>query len=287
MPDRKMTLNLVCGNIGVSADQREAINLAHGHGFESVEARGDFLAGLSPEQLQELKAEMEAKRVVFGAAGLPVDFRKDEASFREGLKRLPRIAAGLQGAGVTRLGTWISPAHDELEYRQNLERHASRLRDIATILKDHGLRFGLEYVGTPSLRKSRRYPFIHSMAGTRDLIGEIGTGNVGLVLDSWHWWTAEEGAEDILKLKANEVVAADLNDAPAGVTRETARDNQRELPLATVVIDVGAFLNALHQIGFDGPVRAEPFNAELNALDNEAACGLTAEAMKKAFALIR
>lgn len=60
----------------------------------------------------------------------------------------------------------------------------------------------------------------------------------------------------------------------------------RELPAATGVIDVRAFLNALAAIGYDGPVRAEPFNRELNALDNEAAVQATTAAMKKAFTMI-
>jgi hypothetical protein len=42
----------------------------------------------------------------------------------------------------------------------------------------------------------------------------------------------------------------------------------------------------LVQIGYDGPVRAEPFNKTLNAMDNEPAVAATAAAMKKAFALV-
>jgi len=36
-----------------------------------------------------------------------------------------------------------------------------------------------------------------------------------------------------------------------------------------------------------GPVRAEPFNRELNALPDEQALAATAKAMKKAFALVK
>ena len=56
--------------------------------------------------------------------------------------------------------------------------------------------------------------------------------------------------------------------------------------MATGVIDLKAFLNALQKIGYDGPVRPEPFNAALNELENEEACRKTIAAMKKAFALI-
>ena len=43
-----MTMDLVCGAIGVSATQREAIELAARHGFESVEAHGDYLDDVEP-----------------------------------------------------------------------------------------------------------------------------------------------------------------------------------------------------------------------------------------------
>lgn len=283
---RKMTINLSCGAIGVSANQVQAIDLAHHHGFESVDASGDYLAGLSDQQLKELLEDMKKKGIVFGSAGLPVEFRQDEGRFKESLSRLPRTAAGLRRAGVVRVGTYLSPGHDQLTYLLNFKQHARRLREAAQILKDHGQRLGLEYVGTQTLRNMRKYPFLHTMAETKELIAEIGTGNVGLVLDSWHWWTAGDTAPDILALRGDEVVAVDLNDAPAGIPKDQQRDNRRELPCATGVIDAAAFLNALNRIGFDGPVRAEPFNKPLNDLANEEACAATAAAMKKAFALI-
>jgi sugar phosphate isomerase/epimerase len=285
-PKRKMTIWLSAGAIGVRADQLEAIDLAHRHGFESVDPFGDYLASLSKEQLEDLLASIKVKGLVFGAAGLPVDFRGDDARFREGLGKLPRIADGLRRAGVDRLGTWISPGHATLTYYQNFNRHAQRLGEVARILREHGQRLGLEYVGTKTLRARSRYPFIHSLAETQDLIGAIGTGNVGVILDSWHWWQADETEEDLLALSNEEVVAADLNDAPAGIPKDQQQDNRRELPAATGVIDAAAFLNALNRIGFDGPVRAEPFNQELNALDHDQACAATIAAMRKAFALI-
>jgi sugar phosphate isomerase/epimerase len=284
---RKMTIDLVCGAIGVSANQREAIDLASRHGFESVEASGGFLAALKKEELEPLLEEMKGNKVVFGAAGLPVDFRQDTLRFQDGLRTLPRIAAGLERAGVSRVGTWISPNHAELTYLQNFKRHAERLKEVAVILNDHGQRLGLEYVGTQTLRNSRKFPFIHTMAETRELIAEIGVPGVGFVVDSWHWWTAGETEADLLTLKNEEIVAADLNDAPAGIPREEQRDNRRELPMATGVIDTGVFLNALNKVGYDGPVRAEPFNQALNALPKEEACAVTIVAMRNAFALIR
>lgn len=285
-PRPRMKIALTPGSIGVRADQREALALAERFGFDAVEPNSGYLAGLSDGELSELRGELQAKGIVFAAAGLPVDFRGDEARFRSGLEALPRLAAGLQRAGVDRVGTWLSPAHQELDYAANLRQHARRLREVARVLQDHGQRLGLEYVGTPSLRQNRPHAFVHSLRGFQELRGEIGADNVGCVLDSWHWWTAGETERDLLALQAADVVSVDLNDAPAGIPLEAQQDGQRELPCATGVIPLAAFLNALVRIGYDGPVRAEPFNQALNALDNEAACAAVIAAMRKAMALI-
>lgn len=285
--ERKMTICLTPGSIGVSANQEEAIELAARHGFEAVEPFGNQLASLSDQQIAELKAVLKTRRLVWGASGLPVEFRQDEGKFNDGMKSLPKVAAAMQKAGVQRVGTWLMPCHDSLTYLQNLRQHAKRLGDAAQVLKEHGQRLGLEYVGTQTVRNRRKYPFVHTMAETKDLIAEIGTGNVGLVLDSWHWWTAGDSVEDILALKNEDVMSVDLNDAPAGLPKEQQIDGKRELPCATGMIDVAAFLNALQTIGYNGPARAEPFNKALNDLENDAGCAAAVAAMRKAIGLIR
>ena len=280
---RKFTLALTPGSIGVSVkSQRELNDLAYRHGFESVEPRGAEFATMSSEQLEDTLADLTTKKLVWAAAGLPVDFRKDETLFREGLVGLPTIAAALKKVGVTRMGTWLMPSHGELTYRKNFDQHVSRLREVAKILGGHGLNLGLEYVGTQTLLVGQRYPFLHTFAETRELISEIGTGNVGHILDSWHWWTAGDTVEELLTLKNQDIVSVDLNDAPTGLEKEAQMDNARELPAATGVIEVAPFLAALREIGYDGPVRAEPFNKILNALENDAACAATISAMRKA-----
>lgn len=284
----RMTIALTPGSIGVTVKTQAELNdLAHRHRFESVEPRGPELAAMSADQLAAVHADLKAKGLVWAAAGNPVDFRKDEKTFADGLAALPKLAEGLRRAGVTRMGTWLGPSHDELTYNANFKQHAARLRAIATILKDNGIRLGLEYVGTQLLLVGKRYPFVHTMAETRELIAAIGTGNVGLVLDTWHWWTAGDTAADILALEAKDVVSVDLNDAPAGIPKTQQKDNERELPVATGVIDIGTFLKSLVQLRYDGPCRPEPFNKVLNALDNEPACAAASTALHKAMALVR
>lgn len=279
---RKFTIDLTPGAIGVVADPESVIELAAKHGFESVQPNGSYLGGLDTSERKEMAAKLKEKGLVWGAAGLAVDFRGEDDVFQEGMKVLPKTAQAMHEAGVTRVGTWIKPYHEAFTYRRNFEYHVRRLGMITKVLGDHGLRFGLEYVGTKTLWTSQRYSFIHTMMETKELIAEIDQPTLGFVLDSWHWFTAGETAEDIATLCNGDVVACDLNDAPTGIPIEEQLDGQRELPAATGVIDIKAFLSAVVAIGYDGPVRAEPFNQPLRELDDEAAAAATVGAIRKA-----
>ncbi|HNY42817.1 MAG TPA: TIM barrel protein [Bryobacteraceae bacterium] len=283
----KMSIQLSCGSIGVKADQRQAISYAAQYGFQSVEVDSGFLASLEAKVLGALVEETRAKGVQWGCAGMPVDFRRDDESFRTGLADLPRRAAAIRAAGATRMGTWISPGSDTLAFSDNMKVHAARLRQVASVLEDQDCRLGLEYVGPKTSRTERRHPFVHSMKGMRELIAAIGKPNVGFVLDSWHWYTAGETLSDLKTLKASEVILIDLNDAPAGIAIDEQIDSKRALPCETGVIDVGGFLSTLNSIGCDAPARCEPFSARLRTLPPEQALQETATAMKKAFGLMR
>ena len=284
---RKMKSHLVCSSLGVKASPTEAIELASRHGFEMVEPNGVYLASLSESDMGALLAGLKAKRLEFGTAGLPVDFRRDDAQFEAGLRELPGIAKALQRAGVRRVGTYITPNHATLTYPRNFKRHSQRLREAAGVLGEHDLRLGLEYVGPKTSWISQRFPFIHTMAETKELIADMGRRNVGLVLDCWHWHMAGEKEEDLLSLRNEDIVSADISDAPAGIPIDQQMDLRRELPLATGVIDLATFLNALKKVGYDGPVRVEPFNEELRKLPAEQAVAKAAQSLARAFALIQ
>ncbi len=215
-----------------------------------------------------------------------MDYRNNEEVFREGMALLPEQATILKKAGAMRVGTRITPASDSLTYLQNFKQTSSRLQQLAAILKDHGLRLGLEYIGTQRNWTVRQHAFVHTMAETKELIAETGSSNIGFVLDPWHWWTAGESADDLRTLTNQDIISCDINDAPRGLERDDQYDNQRELPVATEVIDMQVFLEALATIGYDGPISSEPFSRKLNDMDNEQASRVSGEAMRNAVALL-
>lgn len=282
----RFTMSLDPGAIGVQVDQLRLIELAAEYGFEAVSPYPSFLAEQDQPAIDDLLADMKEKKLVWGVGGLPFDFRKDEATFKSGLSQLTQQVPALERAGVTRMSTWVMPTHSERNYLENFQFHADRIREIAKVLDDRGIRFGLEYVGPKTLRDRDKYAFVSTMKETRALIEEIGQPNVGLVLDSFHWYTAEESVDDILTLTNQDIVACDLNDARAGLGPREQIDGRRELPVATGVVNAKGFLEALVKVNYDGPVRAEPFNRVLNDMNDEQAVATTAAAMKKAFSLI-
>jgi sugar phosphate isomerase/epimerase len=283
---RRFTLCLSLGMIGVSGNAQQLVDWAAQYGFESIEPPTSHLAGLSGSDLKAYREKMRSKNLVWGAAGLPVEFRRGETDFGQGMKSLPDYAKSLERAEVTRVATWLMPSDRSATYIANFRMHARRLREVARVLGDHGIRLGLEYVGPKTAWASNRFPFIHTMAEMKDLIAEINLKNVGFLLDSWHWYTAEETEADLLTLKSEDVVMCHLNDAPKGIPVGQQVDNRRELPCATGVIDTKAYLRALVKIGYDGPLACEPFSQDLRKMPADQALGTVAAAMKKAVALI-
>lgn len=284
VPKMRMCLNT--GNIGVRASLAESIAYASKYGFQAVDPNVKDLAALSDSGMAELLEEMRSKNLEFGQVFQGVPAGQTDDRFSTFLEDLAVTAKTMERAHARRFTTWLSCTDDKLTYLQNFHLHTRRISEAAAVLGDHGIKLGLEYVGPKTSWARRKYPFIHTMQELKELIVEIGKPNVGYLLDSWHWYTAGETAADVLTLKSQDIIAVHLNDAPAGVAVDQQVDNVRALPMATGVIDTGAFLTALSQLGYDGPVVAEPFDAELRKQPPEQALARTAKAMQEAFTII-
>ncbi len=119
-----------------------------------------------------------------------------------------------------------------------------------------------------------------------ELIDAIDTGNVGLLMDSWHWYTSHGTVDELLGLTGKDIVHVHVNDAPINIEIDQQIDSRRKLPVTTGVIDMKAFINALMAIGYDGPVECEPFDQELRQMDNVQAVKKTADALDRIWALL-
>ena len=271
-----MFRSLSPGAIGAKVENlADGLDLAARHGFAGYHFNIGEVAAMGAE---EALALAERKGVRLSAWGFPVDFRGEEAAYQASLAQLPELAKVAAALGVRRTATWIMPTSDELTYQENFAFHVERLRPAAAVLAEEGVRLGLEYVAPKTLWSSKKYEFVHTMTQMEELCQAVGE-NVGFLLDSWHWYTAHETAEDVRRLRPQQVVDVHVNDAPDGVEIDDQLDNVRDLPGATGVIDITTFLSALQHIGYDGPVMVEPFSERVRAMEREEAVAATAAAL--------
>lgn len=265
-----MYKTLAPGAIGVKFESLlAAITAARQHGYAglefSVNRAADLIDRQGPTAVEYFFISREVKPAVFG---LPVNWRGPQEDFEKSMVELPRLAKAAQSVGCTRTATWIMPCSDELPLNENKRFHIDRLKPAAAILADHGISFGMEFIGPRTLRESKKHPFIYKMEDMLDLAGEIGP-NVGLLLDSFHWYTSHGTAEDLRKLRPEQIVYVHVNDAQAGLDPDQQIDNIRDLPAATGVIDIQTFMQVLADIHYPGPVAVEPFKKELADLPND------------------
>jgi sugar phosphate isomerase/epimerase len=236
-------------------------------------------AAFSPEEFSDLLVN---SKLIPGSFALPVEFREGGEIFEADLKALRPCCEFAQKTGTARCTTYIMSYSDTLDYKTNFNRHVERLTPVARILEEYGIRFGLEFLGPPSLRRGKAHEFIHDLDGLNELLDAIGTSNMGHLLDVFHWDLAGQVFDDFKKIPGNErVVAAHINDAPKGLAREEQPNHRRELPGATGVLRVDEFMKGLQNLNYDGPVLVEPFNEPLRALAFEDAVKAAKAAMDK------
>lgn len=262
----------------------EAIALARSAGFAGLDFSIREAADLAETRgIAALKDLFAAAGVRPAQWGLPVAWQRDD-QWEADLRQLPRLAAIARDLGSLRTTTWMPAYSDSRPYAENFAWHVARFRPIAQVLKDHGCRFGIEFIGPRTYRAGHRYEFIYTLGGLLELAAAIGTGNVGVLLDSYHLYTSGGTIDDLDRLAANDVVAVHVNDAIAGVPRDEQLDQVRALPLETGVIDLVGFVGKLQALGYDGPVTVEPFSRRLNELaaaDPLAAAQETARALDR------
>lgn len=262
-----------------------------GHGVRFVDAAAPvarqgyagyfFDAGMdftgSVQQVKDLLAQHGLKAAGFG---LPLEFRKGEAEYRQGMESLPAALEFARALGITGCTTWIMPAHEELNFDENFALHQRRLAPAARMMADYGITFGMEYVGPKKLRKKARYSFIHDLDGMLSLCEALGSGNCGLMLDAWHWHLAGQTFEDFRKVsKPGQVVCVHVMDAPANIPDEEQEDLVRRLPGTTGVINIAEFFAGLKLIGYEGPVLVEPFERFLAQIPFEEALKVVKKAL--------
>jgi sugar phosphate isomerase/epimerase len=190
--------------------------------------------------------------VVSGPASLPVEFRLDEETFRRDVAELPRAATFAAAIGVKTMFRSL-PASSQVPATELLPTLRRRVSACASVLREHGIDFAIEVIGTLDRRLEAPHEFIWRLPDGADF-AESCDAHVGLLVDSWHWHHSGGTVQDIIEL-GNGIFHVHLADA-ADIPDYAVRDDQRLLP-DTGVVDFRSFLGALTTAGYSGFISPE------------------------------
>ncbi|MGO4886014.1 MAG: sugar phosphate isomerase/epimerase family protein [Bryobacteraceae bacterium] len=251
---------LIGGRVGWPDFARLAAKV--GYPGVDVELGAAMKAGLAPTN-----ALLEELHLKPAAVNLPVEFRKDDDTFRHGLERLADQSSFSAAIGCPRMVTYImsSSKTPKAELRAL---YLKRFRACADVLARSHVRLGLEFLGPLHLRQAEPYEFIWRMPEMLAFARECGP-NVGLLLDVWHWYHAGATTDDIIKAGKDGIVHVHFNDSP-NLPPDQIRDDHRLMPGEGVINLVG-FLRALQEIGYQDALSVEVFGRTKDMTSEEAA----------------
>lgn len=235
------------------------VALAGSSGFRGVDVMLDPAMRDGVQKTRELLA---SQRVKPAYVNLPVEFRKDDAVFRSGLRKVEEAARFATDIGCPRMMTWLASSSDTP--RDELRRvFLQRFTECAKILAGSGCRLGLEFLGPLHLKARYRYEFLSKMGEMLEFAEECGP-NVGLTLDAWHWHHSGGTAADIERAGKSRIVVVHFDDSP-DLPPDQIRDNERLLP-GEGVIDLYGFVRALSKIGYEDSLSVEVFGRGLREM---------------------
>lgn len=255
-----MLKGLTRAGLGDVGSLEQWIEAASRHHFQAIDpGAGELVDWVTSKGAGYAAAFLEQHSIGIGSISLSVEWRDTEEKFLAGLPALSQQAAVASSLGCRACGTYILPSTDKDPVRF-MAQATRRLRIIAQILAPYGIKLALEFVGPHHLRTRWKHPFLWEMDAVLEWIDAINEPNLGLLLDSYHWYTNGLGEQDILSLSREQIAHVHINDAP-DVPMAEVLDNNRLYP-GEGVIDLAAFLKAVQQTGYNGAVSQEILTLE-------------------------
>ena len=233
---------------GAAVRWPETARIAGAAGYDAVDLWLRDVGGA-----QEAREVLAAAGVAAGpAAQLPVEFRRDEATFEAALRDLPRLATLAAELGVTTLYRSV-PASSDTRADELVPVLLRRLARVVPILEDRGLALAIEVLGPLHRRREGRHELLWRLRDAAGLADRLG-GATGVLADAWHWHNANETADDLAALGVP-ILHVHVADAPS-LAPEAIHDLERLLP-GEGVVDFAAFFAGLAAAGYGGAVTPE------------------------------
>jgi len=153
-----------------------------------------------------------------------------------------------------------------------VDEHVHVLRQLADIAANYGIRLGLEFLGFGwcSVRTAR---------GCWEIVQKTDRPNVGITIDAAHFYSGGSLLSEVDLIDPAKIFAFHLDDLE-DAAKEAITDNMRVLP-GSGVIPLGAFLERLQHIGYNGVCSVELFREEYWQSDPMRVAAMSREAALK------
>jgi sugar phosphate isomerase/epimerase len=149
-----------------------------------------------------------------------------------------------------------------------------RYCELLEIGREDGIRPTFEYI---SFFKS-----VHTLKQAWEIVQRSGEEDATLILDAFHNWNSESTLEDLREIPLNKISHYHIDDAAQGKGPGSQTDPDRVM-IGDGQIDLAAEIEVLREIGYDGTVSLELFNAEWWAKDPAETLKIGLERMKELF----
>lgn len=269
--------------LGISGHQSEIIELTLTYGFTGIDLNMvEFAARARLKGMAYARRLLDSARICVGTFALPLEWDTDDENFQKELKKLPEYADCAAELGCTRATAVLSPAGDSRPYHENFEFHRHRFQDICAALKPSGIRLAIGFHAAEYRRRNQAFQFIHDLDALTLLLNMVAAPNLGLLLDTWEVIACGGSVETIRKLPLQQIVAVQVAEMPNSVPFSELDDKSRLLPGAeNGRVDVAAFLAALQQMGYDGPVTVKPSRTAFQSRRREVIVKQTADSLER------
>lgn len=249
-----MFKNLSPSALGVSGHQSEIIELALTYGFAGMDLNiVEHASAVRLRGAEYARRLIESAKIRIGFFPLPVELDADDAEFKTQREKLADYAALAAELGCTRTIATIPSASDTRPYHEGFEVYRQRLADVGAALAPSGVRLGLGFQSSESLRKGRAFQFIHDLEALSLLVNMVASPSVGLLIDTWELAAVRCTAETIGKLSPAQIVAVQVADYPAQLSEQG--EPTRLLPGdESGTGQTAPILAALQSLGYNGPV---------------------------------
>jgi sugar phosphate isomerase/epimerase len=251
--------NLNPAALGVSGHQSEIIELVLTYGFRGMDVDiAELSARVKLHGAPYARRLIDSAGIRIGAFALPVDVDADEELFAKQVAKLAEYAQVAGEFGCTRCLTTLAPASERLPYHENFEFVRRRLSEICKALEPAGIRLGVGFRASESLRKGQTFQFIHDLDALSRLLSMVGAANIGVLVDIWDIVVAGGSIDTVRAIPARQIIAVRLADLPADIKPAEATEQVRLLPGTPGQIDFVALLTMLSEMGYDGPITPMP-----------------------------